>query len=443
MSGRRTSIWRSGILALIVATTGACISGARYPTTWTKRVPVAKGVCPDVSGVFSNRGDVHPRDVDASLNAFLRSGTPLLAVTQVEITQSDRFLEISLWSEEKVSERLRLDRGVGFECGADGLELLQMGHSESDAAVSVGALFSWGKVWMTKGEDGSLVVRTVDSDLFFLILIPLYGRETLWFRFPAVAGGGPRQDRAIAVDDATAMTGVDAGAHGSLDEIITKTIEASGGRDAWKAVESARITGRMVIPLDTKQRSFSLEVKRPNKWRREVSLKGKTEITTCDGEKGWILPAKRAKAVPSDLRTISLIGLEAPFFGPLLLDQGNERHNIELVGAETIDGTAAIKIKVTRDIDDMDDIYVDAERFLVFRLDRRTRIPALWGPMSGVRQMLVGNYKRVGTLMFPHTLVMRENARETLSTVTIDKVELNPSIGDDRFAMPTREPMQR
>jgi outer membrane lipoprotein-sorting protein len=428
--GRGTNPWRSLIPALIVATTGACISGGKYPKGWTEPVPVVNDDCPDVSGVYSNLGEVQPGGGDASLNLFLRPGIPLLAATQVEIARSDRFLEISLWSDGNVSEKRRLERGVGFECGPKGLQLLELGYSASSAAVNVGAEFSWGKVWMTKGGDGSLVVRTVDSDLFILILVPLYARQALWYRFPAAEGAGPRQDREAVLPVANPAIG-EATGRASLDEVMTKIIESSGGGDAWKAVESARITGRMVRLHDWKAGPFSLELKRPNKWRREVGRKGGMEITAFDGETGWMLRPKRTEPWPMTPLAVSLIGFEVPFFGPLLLDSSTEGDNIELLGEENVGGTTACKIKVTRQSGDVDHIYVDAERFLVFRLDRRTQNPAIVE-----RQTFVGNYKRVGALMFPHTLEVRETDMTTLSTMTIDRVELNPGIGDDRFAMP-------
>ena len=435
MCGRGANSWRSALVAVIVATTVACISSGRYPADWTEPLPMVDHDCPDVSGVYTNRGEVQPGVGEASLNLFLRPGIPLLAVTQVAIARSDRFLDISLLSDGKVSERRRLERGVGFECGPKGLELLERGYSSSDSAVGVGASFSWGKVWMTRGEDRSLVVHTADNDLAILILIPVYDRHALWYRFPAVEGADARQDRGVLVPAADAAAG-EAARHASLDEVITKTIESSGGSDAWKAVESARITGRMIRGVGGKQGSFSLEVKRPNKWRREFGLKGGTEIMAYDGEAGWLLRAKRTKPMPMK-SWISVNELEVPFFGPLLFDYDAEGHNIELGDEENVDGTAAYKIKVTRDSGDVDHIYVDAKRFLVFRLDRRTNFPAAWGsPVIFERQIFVGNYKRVGAVMFPHTWEVRGTSQASAVMMTVDRVELNPGIGDDRFAMP-------
>ena len=435
MSVRGANPWRASIVALFVATTDACISGSRYPAEWTAPVPTVNHDCPDVSGVYSNRGEVQPGGAEAWLNLFLRPGIPLLAVTQVEIARSDRYLDISLWSDGKVTERRRLERGVGFECNPKGLELLERDYSKSDSAVGLGASFSWGKVWMTRGEDRSLVVHTADNDLAILILIPVYDRHALWYRFPAVEGADARQARGVLVPAADAAVG-EAARPASLDEVITKIIESSGGSNAWSAVETARITGRMVRVFDEKQGSFTIEINRPNKWRREFAFKGGTEITAFDGEAGWQLRAKRTKPTPMK-RWISLSELEVPFLGPLLLDYNTEGDNIELVSEENVGGTAAYKIKVTRDSGDVDQIYVDAEGFLVFRLDRRTELPAAWGsPLIVDRQIFAGNYKRVGAVMFPHTVEVRQTGWQTAWTITVDRVELNPSIGDDRFAMP-------
>lgn len=435
MSVREANPWRASIVALIVATTDACISGGRYPAEWTPPVPTTSHECPDVSGVYANRGEVQPGVAEAWLNLFLRPGIPLLAVTQVEIARSDRFLDISLWSDGKVMETRRLERGVGFECGPEGLELLERGYSTADSAPNIGAAFSWGKVWMTRVEDRSLVVHTVDNDLFVLILVPLYGRKAHWYRFPAVEAADARQDRGVVSPTADASAGETA-RPASLDEVITKTIASSGGSDAWNAVESARLTGRMVRGDVAKPGPFCLEVKRRNKWRREFGLKGGTEIAAFDGEAGWILRAKHTKPMPMKF-WISVAELEIPFFGPLLLDYDTERDKIELVDEENVGGTAAYKIKVTRDSGDVDQIYVDAKRFLVFRLDRRTERPDGWGhPFGWERHILVGNYQRFGAVMFPRTFEVRATPQQPAVSMTVDRVELNPDIGDDRFVMP-------
>lgn len=435
MRVRGANPWRAFIVALIVATTDACISGGRYPAEWTAPVATANHDCPDVSGVYANRGEVQPGVAEAWLNLFLRPGIPLLAVNQVEIARSDRFLDISLWSDGKIMETRRLERGVEFECSPEGLELLERGYSKADSAINIGASFNWGKVWMRRGEDRSLVVHTVDNDLFVLFLVPLYGRKAHWYRFPAVEAADARRDRGV-VSPAADATASETARPASLDEVITKTIESSGGSDAWKAVESARITGRMVRGDGGKPASFTLEVKRPNKWRREFGVKGGTEIGACDGEAGWLLRAKHTKPMPMKF-WVSVVGLEIPFFGPLLLDYDTAGDKIELVDEENVGGTAAYKIKVTRDSGDVDQIYVDANRFLVFRLDRRTERPDGWGrPLGWERQIFVGNYQRFGAVMFPRTFEVRATPQQPAMSMTVDRVELNPGIGDDRFAMP-------
>src|SRR5262245_14144903 len=87
--------------------------------------------------------------------------------------------------------------------------------------------------------------------------------------------------RAIAVS-LTAQTAQTA------DEIISKNIQARGGLEKIKAVKSMKMIGRMTIGPGA-EAPLTVEIKRPNKMRLDVTFQGMTLTQSYDGKKGWVI----------------------------------------------------------------------------------------------------------------------------------------------------------
>ncbi len=78
----------------------------------------------------------------------------------------------------------------------------------------------------------------------------------------------------------------------TVDEIVGRNIESRGGRDALKAVESARMTGSFYS--EGGPTSIVIEYKRPDKIRLEYEYQGAPMIQGYDGETGWAAERSRA-----------------------------------------------------------------------------------------------------------------------------------------------------
>src|SRR5260370_26180703 len=103
-------------------------------------------------------------------------------------------------------------------------------------------------------------------------------------------------------------------------EIVTKPIEARGGIEKIKAVQSQRISGHVSFTQGM-EGAFVVELKRPLKMHVEISVGGKKFTRVYDGKSsGWMInPFAESKNVqplpPEDLRNISD---ESDFDGPLV-----------------------------------------------------------------------------------------------------------------------------
>jgi len=132
----------------------------------------------------------------------------------------------------------------------------------------------------------------------------------------------------------------------SVDDIIAKNVEAHGGMEKLKSVQTLRVTGKLQEG-DFRAR-FVQEIKRPDKVREETIIQGLAEIEAYDGKTGWrVLPfgGRKDAELLSDDDLRGLI-VEADLDGPLA-DYKAKGHTAELVGHDSVEGTDCYKIKLT------------------------------------------------------------------------------------------------
>lgn len=218
----------------------------------------------------------------------------------------------------------------------------------------------------------------------------------------------------------------------TADDVIVKLIEARGGREAWDAIKTTRMTGTMSMGGGAES-PFVIEFKRPDQVRLEFTFQGMTGIQAYSGGEGWAVMPFMGKTAPEKMADDQLKQMadQADFEGPLV-DYAEKGHSVELVGKEEVEGTEAYHLKLTKKDGDVVHSYVDSEHFLEFKQATRQEIQ---GQDTEV-EVILGDYKEVGGILIPYSIEQRFNQGTFTQTMTIDDVKLNVDIDDDRFAMP-------
>jgi outer membrane lipoprotein-sorting protein len=217
----------------------------------------------------------------------------------------------------------------------------------------------------------------------------------------------------------------------TVDELIAKNVEARGGLEKLKAVQSLRATGTMTMGPGL-QAPVTMEMKRPGRLRREIVIQGNTAVQAYDGQNGWqISPFGKKEPEPMTADDIKDMQEESDIDGPLV-DYKAKGNTVELAGKEPVEGSEAYKLKVTLKNGDVRYLYLDAETFLEVKSEARRTIR---GSEMEI-ETLLGDYKEVGGLMYPHSFQSTAKGRPEKQNVTVDKFELNPTLDDARFAMP-------
>src|ERR1700731_597961 len=101
-------------------------------------------------------------------------------------------------------------------------------------------------------------------------------------------------------------------------QIAEKNVSARGGLQAWRAVKTMSMSGKMDAGgTQNVQLPFVLEKKRPRKTRLEIQFAGQTAVQTYDGVAGWKLrPFMGRKTVePFTAEELGLAAAEAELDG--------------------------------------------------------------------------------------------------------------------------------
>ena len=222
----------------------------------------------------------------------------------------------------------------------------------------------------------------------------------------------------------------------TLEEILAKNLEVRGGEDAILAVQSTRSSGTMRMggsAAGALEVPFTAEFKRPNKVRIEFTMQGMTAIQAYDGEVGWAVMPFLGRIEPEEMAEDRLKDIkdQADFDG-ILVNYEEKGHTVEFLGTEDVDGTSAFKLKVTKANGDVVDLFLDAEYYIEFKAETTREVQGSEIEVSTV----FGDYKEVDGLLFAHSMEMSFAGSPAGQVITIEKMELDVEIDDDRFTMP-------
>jgi hypothetical protein len=222
----------------------------------------------------------------------------------------------------------------------------------------------------------------------------------------------------------------------TVDELIAKNIEARGGLEKLKAVQTVRMTGKMMMGPGM-EAPMTLEMKRPGSLRLDFTFQGMTGTQAFDGKTGWSIIPFGGKKDPEPMspEDTKQAEEEADIDGPLV-DYKAKGHTVELLGKEKVEGSDAHKLKVTLKNGNVRTLYLDAESFLEIKAESKRTIRGTDHEFEST----IGDYKEVSGLLLPHSIQSGAKGRPEKQSIVVDKIEVNPVIDDARFKMPAPTP---
>jgi len=219
----------------------------------------------------------------------------------------------------------------------------------------------------------------------------------------------------------------------TLDEVVARWVQARGGMDKLKSVQTQRITLKLHGGM------FEATIvqinKRPDKMRQEFVLQGMAMVQSYDGKTGWQLNPFEGRREAELLSEDDMKGLveEADIDGPLV-DYAQKGHKAELVGHDDVEGTDCYKIKLTLKNGDIRYTYLDTDSLMEIKLESQTMIR---GAMQE-GETYFGDYEKVDGMYEPFAIESGQKGNPDRQKLTVEKVEFNVPVDDSIFVMPVK-----
>ena len=224
----------------------------------------------------------------------------------------------------------------------------------------------------------------------------------------------------------------------SVDEIVGNYLENTGGAENWENVKGVRMNASinqmgMEIPIEM--------VQLKDKMYTKISIQGQ-EIKqgVFDGETLWSTNFMSMKAEKSDQEDVDNVKNELAEFPDPFLNYKDKGFTVELMGTETVEGSDVFKIKLTKkpmvvdgeEVPNVSIYYFDSESFVPIMVHEEV----MSGPGKGmIMESKMSDYQEVEGLYFPFSMTQGVKDQPG-QPITIESIELNPSIDDSEFNFP-------
>jgi len=223
----------------------------------------------------------------------------------------------------------------------------------------------------------------------------------------------------------------------TADELVAKNIEAKGGINALGALQSIRLTGKLLVNEGQVELRYVQTKKRPGEVRTEATLQGMTMVHAYDGKEGWKISPFGGRKDPEKMSADDMKSLieDAEIDGPLV-DWKSKGSTLDYLGTEDVDGTLAYKLKVLRKNGDVNFVYLDPDHFLEIRiLTQRVE----HGAQIEVETDL-GDYEKIAGVFIPFSIEAGSKGSPDKQKIVIEKADANVPVDDAIFHFPAAPP---
>ena len=256
----------------------------------------------------------------------------------------------------------------------------------------------------------------------------------------------------------------------SAAQIADKHVAARGGLQAWRAVQTLSVSGKLdagsgdsversarlaregmgarvkraeraaaadsvkAVAAQQVQLPFRLEMKRPRKSRLEIDFAGKTAVQVYDGQNGWKLRPylNRDDVEPFSEDEAKSEATKADLEGSLI-DYAAKGTQVALEGMDPVEGHPAYKLKLTMKNGDVQHIWIDAQSFLDVKVEGVPR--RMDGKMRSV-WIYQREFRSVQGLTVPYLYETAVESDPHTHRMVIESVAVNRTLDDARFAKP-------
>jgi hypothetical protein len=217
-------------------------------------------------------------------------------------------------------------------------------------------------------------------------------------------------------------------------ELAAKNVTAKGGIEQLKAIQSLRLSGKLLVNGGTLELAYTVLVARPDVIRYEAQLQGLSQVQAYDGTQAWQINPFQGRKDPEKLSAddAKALGEDAADFIGTLVDYQAKGYKLDYLGTEDIDGTEAHKLRVTRPNGDVAYVYLDPDYFLEIRTVNRRIEHGI--PNETITDY--GDYEKVNGVYLPFALESYRKGSSDRQKLQIDKAAANVATDKSLFEFP-------
>ncbi len=220
----------------------------------------------------------------------------------------------------------------------------------------------------------------------------------------------------------------------TLEQILQNYYQNTGVENL-KQVQTMIQYGHFDLMGNTMSRITYL--KRPNKMRNEMEMRGTKIITAFDGQKGWMINPFSGSSDPQPMDSITIANLQDQLsFEGLLYDYKDKGYTATYEGTEDVEGTEAYVIHLQKKDKDVW-YYLDTETFIPIK----QRASATINGRKIEQETYFSNYQQIEGIAFPFLTIVKSNSNGPTSQIQMvtDSIKLNVPLADSLFTLQPKE----
>ncbi len=213
----------------------------------------------------------------------------------------------------------------------------------------------------------------------------------------------------------------------TADEVVNKHLDAIGGKENWKKVNSMKMEASLSVQgMDIPINIYTVNNKQ---YRQDFTAMNMTGYTIVNGDSGWAFNPLQGQSKPEPMTAEQLtVQKDQMDVQGDLVDYKEKGHKVELLGKEDVDGTEALKLKLTRKSGSEVIYFIDPATYYIIRSSNKLKVNG-----QEVDQIAnLSNYTKLPEgIVIPFTMEMPGAP----APVTIKKIEVNPTLDKSLFTI--------
>jgi hypothetical protein len=220
-----------------------------------------------------------------------------------------------------------------------------------------------------------------------------------------------------------ALSAVTATTAQTADEIVKKHVDAIGGADNWKKINSTRVEGSFNVQGNDV--SITITRLQGKGMRQDISVAGMSGYVIITPTAGTTyLPFQgqsEAQPMPADALKEGQYQLDVQ---GVLVDYKTKGHTVELLGKETIDGAECNKLKVTLAGGKVFTYYIDTKNNYLVRSVTTQHVNG----QEMEQTVSFGNFQKL-----PEGITVPMTITQQFGEVILSKMEINKAVDESIF----------